>query len=183
MERVVILSGISGAGKSHYAVKLTRDTPDSTIVSADRFFYRDNGEYEFDVTKLSEAHATCFRYFIDALMIGDELVVVDNTNTTIWEISPYVLGAQAFGYDFEIVTIHCPLDLACDKMEEKARAWAKTRGGGYVSLPLCCSPRRQTDGSLMFWINTGRTDNLTGWKTQQDIEAYLKSDGRIIETK
>ena len=32
-------------------------------------------------------------------------VVVDNTNTTNEEIAPYILGAQAFGYTSEIITI------------------------------------------------------------------------------
>lgn len=70
-----------------------------------------------------------------------------------------------------------------EKMEEKGREWKKKNGGGYISLPMCCNPRRDPDGKLFFWINTGRTDNLTGWKTQDEIEAYLKTDGRIIETR
>jgi hypothetical protein len=46
---------------------------------------------------------------------------------------------------------------------------------------LCCSPRR-TSGNLKFWINTGRPTQIDGWKTQEQIEDYLKSDGKLIDT-
>jgi hypothetical protein len=49
---------------------------------------------------------------------------------------------------------------------------------------MCCSPRRdQRDGTLGFWINTGTNTQIDGWKTEADIEAFLKSDGVLVEAE
>jgi len=106
MGKVVILSGVSGSGKSTRARKLWNDLEPGTyckVVSADDFFMVD-GEYRFDPKKLSDAHGKCFRDFLAALQDDYALVVVDNTNTTSEEIAPYILGAQAFGWEAEILT-------------------------------------------------------------------------------
>jgi predicted kinase len=111
MKMVKIMSGVSGSGKSYEAARLLanfdngKNYPHSVIsVSADQFFLVD-GEYRFDADKLSEAHAWCFRRFLDSLSSGTNLVVVDNTNTTNEEIAPYILGAQAYNYQAEILTV------------------------------------------------------------------------------
>lgn len=111
------MSGVSGSGKSTHAEKILNKTQ-GVKVSADHFFMKENGTYAFDVTKLGLAHADCFRRFIEfvsfapnvALLESDEnnVVVVDNTNCTEAEISPYMLGAGAFGWDAEIITIVSP---------------------------------------------------------------------------
>ena len=112
MGKVVILSGVSGSGKSTTARKLWNELEPGTycrVVSADDFFMVE-GVYKFDPTKLSEAHGKCFRDFIAELQpnavgkYNHDLVVVDNTNTTSEEIAPYILGAQAFGWEVEILT-------------------------------------------------------------------------------
>ena len=109
MKKVIILSGVSGSGKStliaHY---LVNHKSTFKIVSADNYFYK-GADYCFDPSKLGEAHAQCFREFIEGMTTNwkddDHVIFVDNTNTTEVEIAPYVLGAQAFGYDVEIQTI------------------------------------------------------------------------------
>ena len=105
MGQVKILSGVSGSGKSTFGRGLRADL----TVSADDFFVTSDNKYNFDPSKLGQAHAACFREYIHALTnLGDTLVVVDNTNTTESEISPYVLGASAFGWNVEIITISVP---------------------------------------------------------------------------
>lgn len=105
--KVIILSGISGAGKSTY---IKKNHPNAIVCSADDFFMID-GEYRFDPTKLGQAHATCFRKYLNQLSFAtgysphSEDIVVDNTNTTAMEISPYVLAAEAYGVEYEIVTL------------------------------------------------------------------------------
>jgi AAA domain len=108
MRQVIILSGISGSGKSTYAEKLLQHTR-GVKVSADHYFMKGD-TYTFDPSKLEEAHNDCFRRFIGFLIeggsfLGADMIVVDNTNTTVWEISPYVLGATTFGYQPEIHTL------------------------------------------------------------------------------
>ena len=111
MKNVKIMSGVSGSGKSTYAKKLISDLPSDRfgcIVSADNFFMR-NGTYQFDASLLSLAHGTCFRQFILAMtdeIAPYDLIVVDNTGTSTDELSPYILGAKAFNYDAEIITVN-----------------------------------------------------------------------------
>lgn len=103
VKKVFILSGVSGSGKSTYAKQLIEGARSFGIGSADDFFMK-NGVYLFDPAKLPEAHNGCFRAFITKVQMNTDLVVVDNTNTTVAEIAPYVLGATAFGYEAEILT-------------------------------------------------------------------------------
>lgn len=110
MRKVIIMSGISGSGKSSHIQKLFDEVGEGktfAVVSADHFFTKD-GVYNFDPSKLSEAHGECFYDFITHMRHLCNLVVVDNTNTTEVEIAPYILGAQAFGYVAEILTLVRP---------------------------------------------------------------------------
>jgi predicted kinase len=99
--RVVIMQGVSGSGKSTY---VAAEFPEATVVSANDYFMHD-GEYRFDGSLLQKSHEFCWRQFLAALQRGDSLIVVDNTNTTAIEISPYMLPAESFGYSVEIITL------------------------------------------------------------------------------
>jgi predicted kinase len=103
--RVLILAGVPGSGKSTYVnnLGLTRES----VVSADNYFVGSDGEYRFDPTKLGAAHGDCLRGFVAALHQGMATVVVDNTNTTVIEMAPYVALAAAYGYAVEIVRFAC----------------------------------------------------------------------------
>jgi NEDD4-binding protein 2 len=124
--KVVILSGISGSGKSSYIRTLSDkvyyphfksgDVGGTIVISADHYFMNPlEGKYEFDFTQLSNAHGSCFRYFIAALLDERSLVIIDNTNTEMWEISPYVLGSQAYDYNVEVHTLICPSAIGDDE--------------------------------------------------------------------
>jgi predicted kinase len=106
MKNVIILSGISGVGKSHYAEFLLNQSQ-GLKVSADHYFLK-HGEYRFDPSKLGEAHAQCFRRFIEFCQKPDlPQIIVDNTNLTVWELAPYRLAAEAYGWQPEIITLLC----------------------------------------------------------------------------
>jgi len=127
-----MVSGVSGSGKSTHVLNVIMDymkglgmtaeqmmsspmpTATVSLCSADSFFEVPNEggppTYNFDASKLSEAHGKCFRDFITALTSNVELVVVDNTNTTVAEVAPYFLGAQAYGYDIDLITVMCETD-------------------------------------------------------------------------
>lgn len=100
---VYIMRGISGSGKSTLAKK-TMDgivehsgDPDSIcICSADDYFMGDDGVYRFDKKRIGDAHAKCLRDFIDCLHQNVD-VIVDNTNTQLWEFRPYERVAQLAG--------------------------------------------------------------------------------------
>jgi len=100
--KVLILSGPSGCGKSTWA-KARASRSDARIFSADDYMISD-GIYRFEPALLFEAHPWCFKNFMDIGLRGSHaLVIVDNTNTSAVEISPYYLAAQAYGYEAEIV--------------------------------------------------------------------------------
>jgi predicted kinase len=117
--KVVILRGISGSGKSTLAKKLAQDfcTENrggwATIVSADRYFLDDKGVYCFDASKLSKAHGECLRNFAKSVYDrSDDMIIVDNTNTTALEIAPYAQLALAFGHEVSVITVECDIETA-----------------------------------------------------------------------
>ena len=99
---VIILRGPSGAGKSTYAKKFKG----ALVVSADDYFMM-NGEYVFNPAGLPHAHARCLREFTHAVTSPDskdDVIIVDNTNTSATEVAPYAELAQAYGHEMKIVT-------------------------------------------------------------------------------
>ena len=108
MKKVVILSGIPGSGKTTYS-KILKP---SCVVSVDLFFETPSG-YEFDPNKLPQAHQMCFQEAIDWLNgYTQGVLVVDNTNTSAWEISPYVLAGETYGAVVEVHRLHVSVDVA-----------------------------------------------------------------------
>ncbi len=108
MKKVFILRGLPGSGKSTFAKTLSANI----IISADDFFVGEDGVYRHDPRKQGEAHNDCFRRFVAAQMLGDETIVVDNTNISASEIAPYALAGVAAGYNVEIVTVWCDVSVA-----------------------------------------------------------------------
>lgn len=116
---VIILSGLPGSGKSTYARQLEEQTKEAgnclQVFSADHFFLDDAGNYNFDVSQIGKAHAECYRKFLEAVQQytspdkykNDIVLLVDNTNLSAWEISPYVQVASAYEMPCKIVTIKC----------------------------------------------------------------------------
>ena len=100
---VIILRGVSGSGKSTATARYNPDL----VVSADHFMVDKEGRYNFDVTRLSECHSKCLLTFLDfvASHSNDSIVVVDNTNTTLWETSPYVQSGNALGHVVKVISL------------------------------------------------------------------------------
>lgn len=108
---VKILRGASGAGKSTY---VKNNFPNAYVCSADHFFIKNN-QYVFNKSELSNAHGQCLRKYVEAILRNEPFIVVDNTNTTVSEISPYASIASAYKYDCEIITLLCDPNVAADR--------------------------------------------------------------------
>lgn len=108
MKKVIIMRGISGSGKSTWVKK---NVPEAVVCSADHHFIND-GVYKFDWRELKQAHAACFKKFHEAVTCGLGVIVIDNTNTELHEISRYLGVIELFEYDLEIVRIECDLSVA-----------------------------------------------------------------------
>jgi len=109
MKQVIVLRGLPGSGKSTVAHKLG-----GTVVSADDLFETPEG-YRFDPGRIGEAHNACFRAFIEAVQAGEPLVVVDNTNTMVAEMAPYMLAAGAYGYEAKVLEVQVPVEVALER--------------------------------------------------------------------
>jgi predicted kinase len=102
-----ILRGLPGSGKSTLAKSLVAAhveqgnvSTGTVILSADDYFTRPNGEYRFDPTKLQQAHAHCLQRAKNAFLPAYRYtcIVLDNTNTQLWEMKRYVEAAMASGW-------------------------------------------------------------------------------------
>lgn len=108
MKTVKILCGISGSGKSTLCCELLAELTNrfgAIVCSADQYF-TESGNYNFNPSKLQDAHAACLRKYTNYVHNGSVgLVIVDNTNTTVAEIAPYAALALANGYELEIIIL------------------------------------------------------------------------------
>ncbi len=100
MIELVIVRGPSGAGKSTYVKK---NYPDYVHCEADSFFYVE-GVYNFDRTKLGQAHAACQKNVDHALEYGRN-VVVSNTSTTQREVNEYIRLAEKHKVPYRIIRL------------------------------------------------------------------------------
>ena len=96
MKELFLLRGLPGSGKSTLAKMLVGDK-DYCHKEADMYFVDENGGYKFDVTKLRDAHAWC-QEEVEFLMKYEHKVVVSNTFTQEWEMTPYFELAEKYGY-------------------------------------------------------------------------------------
>lgn len=109
--KVLIFRGLPGAGKTYYQKKYF---PDAEVVGADHYFMVD-GEYRFDSSRIEEAHHHCFLTFLNCVKKKPELIIVDNTNMSAWEMAPYVLAGRAFGADVEIWNFYIHVEKALER--------------------------------------------------------------------
>lgn len=93
--KLILVRGVSGAGKSTIAEMLAGDHR-TYAVAADDFFTSYGGSYDFDPSLLGDAHSWCQREVKGMLEDGYD-VVVHNTFTTEKEMEPYIKMAEEIG--------------------------------------------------------------------------------------
>jgi predicted kinase len=92
MKEVFLLRGLPGSGKSTLAQSLG-----GLHMETDKYFTYE-GKYEFDGSKLKEAHAWCQNAVKVFMENKSKRVVVSNTFTQEWEMTPYFDLATKHGY-------------------------------------------------------------------------------------
>ena len=97
-----IVRGISGSGKSTLAKEIAGE--EGFHVEADMFFLDANGVYEFDGSKIRQAHEWC-KAEVDAALENGIDTIVSNTFTRFWEVQPYLDLAKKHGVKVEIIAI------------------------------------------------------------------------------
>ena len=97
MKNLYLIRGVPGSGKTTLAETLG-SMIDGSVCSADDYFMI-NGEYQFDPTKLKQAHAYCQRIVrSDMRDFNLDNILVANTFTQEWEMKPYIDMAEEYGY-------------------------------------------------------------------------------------
>lgn len=85
MTTLYLIRGLPGSGKS----SLAQDLENIAIrVEADDFFLDKDGNYNFDATKLRQAHEYCYMNASKYIYLGYN-VIVSNTSTTEKEVRRY----------------------------------------------------------------------------------------------
>jgi tRNA uridine 5-carbamoylmethylation protein Kti12 len=94
---LIILRGLPGSGKTTVAEFLSKLTGFKNF-AADDFFTDDNGNYNFDSSKLGIAHKTCQLNVENSMILNEPGVIVSNTNTTEKEVNEYLKLAKKHNY-------------------------------------------------------------------------------------
>lgn len=109
-----LLRGLPGSGKS-FTANLLSENGKYPVLSADMFFEDEEGNYNWDASKIKEAHAWCkneVERFMDEFSIPyitecglnswlnpAVKIFVANTFTQDWEMDDYFSLAEKYGYD------------------------------------------------------------------------------------
>ena len=105
---LTLVRGLPGSGKSTFANWIWNEY---AICEADKFFYDKEGNYNFDATKIKQAHEWC-REQVETRMKDNENnpqfypeIVVSNTFTQEWEMKTFLVLARRFRYKVYTVIV------------------------------------------------------------------------------
>ena len=104
---LILLRGVPGSGKTTLANVILQQPNNNPqeILSADDFFEDANGEYNFDPTKLKEAHNYCQFRCSERMRQQKAKIVVANTFTQEWEMDEYIKMAERYNYRVHTVIV------------------------------------------------------------------------------
>ena len=104
---LILLRGLPGSGKTTLAkiILQLRSTDEPEILSADDFFEDNEGDYNFDPTKLKEAHNYCQFRCSERMRQQKARIVVANTFTQEWEMDEYFKMAERYNYRVHTVIV------------------------------------------------------------------------------
>lgn len=103
-----LIRGLPGSGKSTAARWIADGHNNGSHFETDKYFINEEtGEYEFDPSKLKEAHEWCQNQVEEEMKYhGDSFrvcITVSNTFTQEWEMEPYYKLAKK--YDYNVISL------------------------------------------------------------------------------
>ena len=90
---LMLIRGMPGSGKSTLAQRLIRQGVIECHYEADQYFVNEQGQYEWDVNHLMDAHDWC-RSQAEAALEAGQRVAVSNTSVRLRDIRSYVEMAR-----------------------------------------------------------------------------------------
>lgn len=105
MKKLILVRGPSGSGKTTYARTLVPPGFDEAdcMVAADDYMVDADGVYDFDPSRLKEAHGKAQARVKELLMLESAPVIIaHNTFVKLWEMRPYLDMAKEYGYDVHV---------------------------------------------------------------------------------
>lgn len=98
---LILIRHVSGAGSSTLANSY-KEICDAArvrcvVAAADQYFEKD-GQYNWDATKLHQAHKDCFTKVDNAMFFNVSVVIVTNTFTRPKEMKEYIELATKYNY-------------------------------------------------------------------------------------
>ena len=124
MTTLYIIRGLPGSGKSTLAKTLQKENVIENFFEADMYFI-ENGEYNFNPSKIKYAHEWCFMSVVNSLM-GEADTAVSNTFTQKWEAQRYIDFCKENEIDVHIITctneygsIHAVPEESMKKMRDR----------------------------------------------------------------
>ncbi|EPT2925370.1 ATP-binding protein [Vibrio vulnificus] len=123
--KLTLIRGLPGSGKSTLAQQLAKQTL-AVHLEADMYFVDQQGRYQFDPTRLEQAHCWCLNKVCQYLKQG-RAVIVSNTFVQHWEMKPYLRFAERHGLSVETLvctgeygSIH---DVPAQTIEKMRQRW------------------------------------------------------------
>lgn len=104
---LILLRGLPGSGKSTLGeiILQTTNSSKADVLSADNFFMDNDGNYNFDATRLKEAHNMCQQKCAERMRLEFSKIVIANTFTQDWEMKPYFEMADRYRYRVHSVIV------------------------------------------------------------------------------
>ena len=104
---LILLRGLPGSGKSTLGQIILHNpsTENSHVLSADDYFIDENGNYNFDASKIRLAHNFCQEKCAERMRHEISKIVVANTFTQEWEMEKYYEMAERYQYRVHSVIV------------------------------------------------------------------------------
>ena len=104
---LILLRGLPGSGKTTLAHIILQHPAnlEQEVLSADDFFENEDGDYNFDSTKLREAHNYCQFRCSERMRQEKSRIVVANTFTQEWEMEEYFKMAERYNYRVHTIVV------------------------------------------------------------------------------
>jgi predicted kinase len=103
-QNLILLRGLPGAGKTAFAA-LISENGKYPFFSVDDYFTDESGNYNFIFSENHIAYSQCLLHTEQAINEGKNKIIVHNTFTMEWELSPYFLLAKKYNCKLFVLTV------------------------------------------------------------------------------